>query len=110
MNGKQVQMSLISIQAASSEPISRRRIEYVERKGVGHPDTICDAVMESVSVTLCGEYLETCGRVLHHNVDKGLLVAGQSQPRLGGGTVESPMRLIFSDRATMAVDGQAIPV
>jgi len=61
-------------------------------------------------VALCRAYLEACGRVLHHNVDKGLLVAGQSTPKLGGGTIDAPMRLIFSDRATTQADGKRIPV
>ena len=91
-------------------PVARRRVEHVERKGLGHPDSICDAVMEAVSVDLSRAYIEGCGRVLHHNVDKGLLVAGQSSPRPGGGTVDVPMRLIFSDRATTHVNGREIPV
>lgn len=88
----------------------RQPVEYVERKGMGHPDTICDAVMEAVSVALCRAYLETAGRVLHHNVDKGLLVAGQTTPALGGGSVDCPMRLVFGDRATVAWDGRRIPL
>jgi len=101
---------VITIEAQRHPSASQRRVEYVERKGIGHPDTICDAVMESVSVALCSAYREACGRVLHHNVDKGLLVAGQSSPRLGGGTIDAPMRLIFSDRATTEVEGRRIPV
>jgi S-adenosylmethionine synthetase len=90
--------------------VGRQHVELVERKGVGHPDSMCDAIMESVSVALCREYLEAAGRVLHHNVDKGLLVAGQTSPAVGGGTVEAPMRLIFGDRATGQWHGQKIPV
>jgi S-adenosylmethionine synthetase len=48
--------------------------------------------------------------VLHHNIDKGLLVAGQSQPQPGGGKILKPMRLIFGDRATQEVNGHRIPV
>ena len=28
-------------------------VEIVERKGVGHPDTICDALAEELSRALC---------------------------------------------------------
>jgi S-adenosylmethionine synthetase len=28
-------------------------VEIVERKGVGHPDTICDALAEALSRNLC---------------------------------------------------------
>lgn len=103
-------MTQITIEQASQIPASRRRTEHVERKGVGHPDTICDNVMEAASVALSRAYIEACGRVLHHNIDKGLLVAGQSAPHPGGGRILKPMRLIFGDRATAEVNGQPIPV
>ena len=91
-------------------PVYKRQAEYVERKGLGHPDSVCDAVMEAVSVALSQTYLEVSGRVLHHNIDKGLLVAGQSSPALGGGTIQEPMRFVFGDRATEEFDGRRIPV
>lgn len=77
------------------------RIEIVERKGLGHPDTICDLVMERISQELSKAYLERFGRILHHNCDKGLLVAGQAEHRLGGGRIVEPMRLVIGDRATL---------
>jgi S-adenosylmethionine synthetase len=100
----------ITIQPLSGTPVARRQTEHVERKGLGHPDTICDSVMEAASVALCREYMSVCGRVLHHNLDKGMLVAGQSQPQPGGGSIVRPLRLIFGDRATMQVGGRTIPV
>ena len=75
-------------------------VEIVERKGLGHPDTICDLVMEQISLALCRAYSEHCGRLFHFNCDKGLLVAGQVERRFGGGRVIEPMRLIIGDRAT----------
>ncbi len=103
-------MNAVQITASPHMPMSRQSTEYVERKGRGHPDTICDSVMESVSVALSGAYLETAGRVLHFNVDKGLLVAGQTEPKFGGGKVLAPMRLFVGDRATDAFEGKKIPV
>ncbi len=84
--------------------------EIVERKGLGHPDTICDAVMEAVAVQLAQAYLKTCGRVLHFNADKGMLVAGQVACRFGGGSVLAPMRLVMGDRATFEWKNKRIPV
>lgn len=82
-------MTNLIIEPLEQPPVGRRRTEYVERKGIGHPDTICDGVTEAVSVALRRAYVEIAGRVLHHNVDKGLLIAGQSAPafvrRLVGG-------------------------
>lgn len=103
-------MSNIIIEELKQTPLDEQRVELVERKGVGHPDSICDAIMEQVSLALCKEYLNTFGRVLHHNIDKGLLVAGQTEPRLGGGRVLEPMRLVFGDRATAEYKGKRIDV
>jgi S-adenosylmethionine synthetase len=103
-------MRHIFVEHLPNVPVGRQDVELVERKGVGHPDSICDAIMEAVSVALSQAYLETWGRVLHHNIDKGLLVAGQTTPALGGGRVEAPMRLVFGDRATMEWAGRSIDV
>jgi S-adenosylmethionine synthetase len=91
-------------------PMEEQPTELVERKGVGHPDSICDAVAEAVSVELSRAYRDRFGRVLHHNIDKGLLVAGGATPALGGGVIDEPMRLIFGDRATYEYKGVRIPV
>jgi S-adenosylmethionine synthetase len=55
-------------------------VEVVERKGLGHPDRICDALAETLSRNLCREYRRRFGQVLQHNVDKALLCGGQSSP------------------------------
>jgi len=90
--------------------LSEQPIEIVERKGIGHPDTICDGIMEEVSRSLSREYLYAFGFIPHYNVDKGLLIAGAAEHRLGGGRVLKPMRFIFGDRATFEVDGKRLPV
>ncbi len=85
-------------------------IEIVERKGVGHPDTICDALAEELSLALCNHYLEHFGLILHHNVDKVLLRAGSSRPRFGGGEIVAPIDVYFAGRATLAHEGHEVPV
>jgi S-adenosylmethionine synthetase len=95
---------------SSGSPLAQEPFEIVERKGLGHPDTICDAVMEAVAVQLAQAYLKTCGRVLHFNADKGMLVAGQVACRFGGGSVLAPMRLVMGDRATFEWRNKRIPV
>ncbi len=82
----------------------------MERKGLGHPDFICDAIMDNVSVKLCKEYLEKVGFILHHNADKSLLVAGEVEPKFRGGNVKEPMLLILGDRATNKANDITIPV
>jgi S-adenosylmethionine synthetase len=103
-------MSNIIVQELKQTPTDQQRVELVERKGTGHPDSVCDAIMERVSLALCREYLAIFGRILHYNVDKGLLVAGRTQPRLGGGSVLEPMRLVFGDRATAEYRGKRVDV
>ncbi|MEM2335179.1 MAG: methionine adenosyltransferase, partial [Candidatus Bathyarchaeia archaeon] len=103
-------MENIVITPLKGIPLEEQEIEIVERKGLGHPDTICDLIMDEVSMNLCKEYLERAGAILHHNIDKSLLVAGEVEVRFGGGVVKKPMKLIFGDRATFEVDKVKIPV
>ncbi len=103
-------MRNITVESLNNTPVEQQAVELVERKGIGHPDTICDSIMEATSVALCQEYLKTFGRVVHHNIDKCLLVAGKTSPRIGGGKVDEPMRLVFGDRAIYEMDGKKVPV
>lgn len=100
----------IIVSASSDHACGDKAFEVVERKGIGHPDSICDGIVEAVCNRLCQLYLERFGRILHHNIDKGLLVAGRSSPRLGGGRMLEPMRLIFGDRGTSEFQGVKIPL
>ena len=93
----------IIIEEYSYPKVSDFRVELVERKGLGHPDTICDAVAEAVSRELSRYYMKNYGRVLHHNVDKVLLVGGQASPHFGGGHVIQPIYIIVSGRVTTDV-------
>jgi S-adenosylmethionine synthetase len=103
-------MRNITVESLNSTPVEKQAVELVERKGIGHPDTICDSIMEATSVALCQEYLQTFGRVVHHNIDKCLLVAGRTSPKIGGGTVDEPMRLVYGDRAIYEINGKKVPV
>ncbi len=99
-----------NVEFLTGKPVSEHEVEIVERKGVGHPDSICDAIMEEVSVELSRTYLERVGTILHHNIDKAFLVAGEAEVRFGGGRILQPMRLIFGDRATYRVGDVEIPI
>jgi S-adenosylmethionine synthetase len=87
-----------------------RPVEIVERKGLGHPDTICDMLSETFSVALSRYYLERFGLILHHNVDKALLSGGQSEPAFGGGRILKPFDLYLSGRATIEMKGERVPI
>lgn len=103
-------MRNITVDVLARTPVSQHQVEIVERKGIGHPDTICDAIMDRVSIALSKEYMKRFGKILHHNIDKAFLVAGDAEIKLGGGRVTDPMRLIFGDRATAQAFGERIPV
>jgi S-adenosylmethionine synthetase len=104
-------MRNIFIEKLNSLPVEEHGVELVERKGVGHPDSICDAIMDQISINLSQEYIKRVGNILHHNIDKSLLVAGEVERKIGiGGRVIKPMLLVIGDRATSEVDGIKIPV
>ena len=99
----------ISVEPLSVEPLEKQDIEIVERKGIGHPDSICDGIAESVSRSLSRYYKEHFGRILHHNTDQVELVGGRSNPVFGGGEILQPMFLLLSGRATMHCGENKIP-
>ena len=101
---------MIIVEPYRGTPVSEHRVEIVERKGTGHPDYLCDSMMEAVSIALSREYLREFGTVLHHNIDKGLLAAGRVEKRFGGGRVMKPMELTIGDRATFKAGRKRIPV
>lgn len=103
-------MSDIVIDISRCPRVSESPVEIVERKGVGHPDYICDAALEAASVALSTEYLKKTGRVLHYNLDKGLLVAGRADKGFGYGRIIEPMELIIGDRATFVFGKHKLPV
>jgi S-adenosylmethionine synthetase len=103
-------MRNIIVEDLKQTPLERQRVEIVERKGLGHPDYMCDAVMDSISIELSKEYLKRAGEILHHNVDKALLVAGECEQNFGGGTIKEPMLFVFGDRATAQIDGEKIDI
>ena len=99
----------ILVEAAAAAP-DATRVEIVERKGRGHPDTLCDRAAEALSAALCRAYVARSGRVLHHNVDKAVLVGGSARVGWGGGEVTRPMRMIHVGRATTTAGDAPVDV
>jgi S-adenosylmethionine synthetase len=100
-----ISVTPLSLPAPASLPF-----EIVERKGVGHPDTICDALAEAFGRGLCRFYQETFGRILHHNVDKALRCGGMARPAFRGGEMVEPIEIHLAGRATCKHRGAEIPV
>jgi S-adenosylmethionine synthetase len=122
-------MSDIIITALSVPSPASQPLEIVERKGLGHPDTVCDALAEALSRSLCRHpdtvcdalaealsrslcryYLDAFGLILHHNVDKALLWGGASQAVFGGGRVTEPMEIFLAGRAACEYKGKQVPI
>lgn len=97
------------LETAGIDP-ARRVLEVVERKGAGHPDSLCDAAAERFSAALSALYVERAGHVLHHNVDKALLSAGATAAAFGGGRWIAPVRFFLGGRATTRIGDETIPV
>ncbi len=85
-------------------------VEVVERKGLGHPDTICDALAETLSQALSREYRQRFGAILHHNVDKALLCGGRAAPAFGGGEILAPIEIYLAGRAVSQVGNDLVPI
>ena len=101
---------MIEIEKIEEDPVKEKKVEIVERKGLGHPDSICDGVAETVSEAFSREYKKKFGHILHHNTDEVQLVAGSSKPEIGGGEVQEKIYLLLTGRATKEHDGEMIPV
>ncbi len=100
----------IKVERLNQRPLEQQEIELVERKGIGHPDSVADGLAESISRALCQEYLDRFGAVLHHNTDKTQIVAGRSRPVFGGGEVICPLYILLTGRATRVFKEEEIPV
>ena len=100
----------IQVSELDRQAVEDQSVEIVERKGVGHPDSISDGIAEAVSRALSELYLDRVGKVLHYNTDETQLVAGRAAPAFGGGEVIEPIYLLIVGRATKEYDGHQLPV
>ncbi|MFF4647752.1 methionine adenosyltransferase [Streptomyces sp. NPDC001389] len=84
--------------------------EVVERKGIGHPDTLADGIAELASI----RYAQFCERefgvIPHHNLDKVAVFGGRVLFGDNDGEFVRPVRVIFGGRASTSFGGKPIPV
>ena len=102
-------MKNIFVEQLVHTPIEDQVVEIVERKGIGHPDSLADGMAEAMSRALSKEYLKRVGVILHHNTDETQIVAGRANPEFGGGEVIQPIYVLLVGRATKFFDGIHIP-
>ncbi|MFW6110170.1 MAG: methionine adenosyltransferase [Patescibacteria group bacterium] len=85
-------------------------VEFVERKGAGHPDTLSDALAERLSSNYSRYTLEKYGAILHHNFDKVGLLGGSSYVSFGEGYLTDPIRILLNGRVSICFGNERIPV
>ena len=96
--------------SASNKPcIDNTDYEVVERKGIGHPDTLCDTIAEKVSQAYSQYCLNHYGIILRHMVDKIALSGGSAKVKFGGGEMQKPIRLYLNCRFTRTYQDETIP-
>ena len=100
----------IRVAEGFSTVVAEQPVEYVERKGLGHPDSLIDGIMESVSTDLSNAYIDSTGKILHHNVDKGLIIGGSSDVSFGNGSITKPIEVILAGRAARSYQDISIDV
>ncbi len=99
----------ITAEVIHETPIEKQKIEIVERKGIGHPDSIADGIAEEVSRNLCRMYIKEFDRILHHNTDEVQIVGGQAEPKFGGGMMLEPIYILLVGRAVTQVGEKRLP-
>lgn len=93
-----------------NKPFAEQPYELVERKGIGHPDTICDAIAERASVKYSKYCIEHFGGVAHHWFDKVMLIGGEADVNYGKGTILKAYQVIYAGKAAYAFGNQQIPL
>ena len=79
-------------------------MEIIEYKSPGHPDTLTDLIVEECATFLDYYYQKNYGKILHYNVDKALLSAGDCDIYYGGGVVKEVPNFILGGQATNLTD------
>lgn len=85
-------------------------IEIVERKGIGHPDTLADSLAEFLSNKYSQYTSQKYGAILHHNFDKVGLLGGLSYVDFGISEMINPIRVLLNGRASIKFNNETIPV
>jgi len=93
---------IISVEAQS--------FEAVERKGIGHPDSLADLIAETFTVRYSQYCLAQFGYVANHWVDKINLVGAIANVRFGGFEIIKPVTAYLFGKVTEQVGGQKIDI
>jgi len=81
------------------------QLEIVERKGLGHPDTLADGLTEAVSTAYSKHCLNKFGVVLHHNIDKLYIGGGLFVSDFGCYDFQRPIQVMVNGRMSDSFGG-----
>lgn len=85
--------------------------ELIERKGAGHPDSIADELAALVSQAYSKYTIDNCdGMILHHQIDKLMIIGGKAEVDFGKGRFVEPIRIVLSGRISREYLGKTLPV
>ncbi len=101
--------NIIITQSVNRKSINDQDIEIVERKGLGHPDTISDFIAEEISIEYSKYCLDNFGCILRHMIDKISVTGGLTKVSFGGGEFISPAKVKLNGRFTESVGDVKIP-
>ncbi|TDQ54441.1 methionine adenosyltransferase [Actinorugispora endophytica] len=82
----------------------------VERKGIGHPDSLADLIAEEFSRRYSLLGVDRFGAVPNHWVDKVALVGAEAVVGFGRYTIHKPVSVYLFGKVTPSVGGEVIPV
>ena len=82
----------------------------VERKGIGHPDSLADLIAEEFSQRYSLHGLERFGAIPNHWVDKVALVGAEAEVSFGRYTVRKPITAYLFGKVTRSIGDEALPI
>ena len=90
----------IIIYESGEKNVNNIEYEVVERKGIGHPDTICDTLAELISQNYSKYTLEKYGCIFRHMIDKITILGGSSKVGFGFGNMTKQINILLNGRFT----------
>lgn len=101
---------LIRVYSDYTHLVQNEPVEMVERKGIGHPDTLADLIASAFSNRYSLYCLDTFGFVANHWVDKVLLSGAKSKVEYGKAEILKPVTVFLFGKVSRAVGKRRIPV
>lgn len=100
----------VTVENRSVTPAHEAEFEVVERKGIGHPDSMADILAEEFSRRYSRYGLDALGVVPNHWVDKVALIGAAATVDYGMFSVDKPISSYLFGKLTRAVGETAMPI